>query len=207
MEIRNNKKDRLQIWECALLIALCICLCSGLWARAAGQRLSSELVRLHVVAESDSEEDQALKLKVRDAVLEYLSPRLEGVSSAQEARGVIERELRALEELAWRTALFEGAPVRVTAQLATESFPTRDYESFSLPAGDYVSLRISLGDGGGKNWWCVVFPPLCISSVESTQAFSELSEENSRLIQTSDGEYRLKFHIIELFERIRQAFS
>lgn len=204
MNIGKTGKSKLKIWECALLMALCITLLSGLWAQAAQNRLAGELVRLHVVAVSDSERDQAIKLKVRDAVLDYLAPKLEGLQSTQSALNVISGELDTLQFIAKTVTALEGESCSVSAELARESFPTRYYDTFSLPAGDYVSLRITLGDGGGKNWWCVVFPPLCVNSVETEDAFGELSEENEKLIKTEDGEYVLKFRIIEIFENIRR---
>ncbi len=201
------KAEKLQIWELSLLIALCVTLFTGLWAQNRQRSLSSQLVRLHVVAESDSDDDQAVKLKVRDAVLALLTPKLEGASSPEQAKAVIEGELTNLSGLAQAITAREGRPCNATASVMTENFPTRDYESFSLPAGDYVSLRITLGEGQGKNWWCVIFPPLCMSSTESEDAFSNLSEENEKLIVSDDSGYILKFHIIELFEKVRKVFS
>ncbi len=207
MDIKNTNSNKLKIWECALLAAVCITLLSGLWASAAQEKLSGELVRLHVVAESDSERDQAVKLKVRDAVVSYLSLKLEDTENIGQAKTVIEKELDNLEAAARAAAVREGTDCSVSVTMETEAFPTREYDSFALPAGDYVSLRVTLGDGAGQNWWCVVFPPLCVSSVESEEAFGELSEENSRIIKTEDSEYRLKFHIIEFFQKIKLAFS
>jgi stage II sporulation protein R len=204
----KTKADTIKIWELALAAALCVTLCAGLWAQAAQNRLEGELVRLHVVAESDSAEDQAVKLKVRDAVISHLTPMLEGAKNAAEAGAIIESELTALRLIAKGVTAFEDKSCDIKATLATESLPRRDYDTFSLPAGDYVSLRISLGDGGGKNWWCVVFPPLCVNSVEAENAFGGLSEGSAEIIAAEDGGgYTLKFHILEIFERIRQAFS
>ncbi len=203
----KTKTDKLQIWELSLLVALCISLFTGLWAQAKQNGLAQELVRLHIVAESDSEEDQAVKLMVRDAVLEVLEPKLAGIETRQDAQQLIDGELSSLTVLAKSVLEEQGHSGEVRASVATETFPTRNYDGFALPAGDYVSLRIVLGEGGGKNWWCVVFPPLCMTSVENADAFSELSEENAKLIVTEENEYALKFHIIEWFERIRQSFS
>lgn len=203
----KTKKDKLQIWECALLIALCVTLCSGLWANARQNRLSGELVRLHVVAESDSPEDQAVKLEVRDAVLNFLSPKLKDVKNVQEAQSVISDSLPELTNLAGAVTFARGKDCSVSARVNSERFPTRDYDGFSLPAGDYVSLRVSLGEAQGKNWWCVVFPPLCMAAVEEgADAFGQLSEESREIIRTEDGQYNLKFHIIEIFEKIKQIF-
>ena len=199
--------SRLQIWESALLISLCFTLLSGLWAQSAQAKLSREIVRLHVIAESDSERDQEIKLKVRDAVLEYLEPKLADAKGADEANSIINEELKAISAIAQSTAMLEGRRCAAEAGISIEHYPSRVYESFSLPAGDYVSLRVVLGEGRGQNWWCVVFPPLCLESAQSETAFSELSDENARLITSDTGEYVLKFRIIELFEFLRGAFS
>ena len=199
--------SRLQIWESALLISLCFTLLSGLWARSAQAKLSREIVRLHVIAESDSERDQAIKLKVRDAVLKYLEPKLAGTKSAEEANFIINEELEAINAIAQSTVMFEGRLCKTEAGISIEHYPSRLYDSFSLPAGDYVSLRVILGEGKGQNWWCVVFPPLCLESAQSETAFSELSDENARLITADSGKYVLKFRIIELFDLLRGAFS
>ncbi|MDR0951397.1 MAG: stage II sporulation protein R [Oscillospiraceae bacterium] len=203
----RNSKQKLHIWESALLIALCFTLLSGLWAQASSERLSGELVRLHIVANSDSETDQALKLVIRDEILAYLEPKLENAKTPKDAYDIISAELSALSDLAAETAAAHSAPCSVTASLRTEPFPTRDYGSFSLPAGDYISLRLVLGQGQGRNWWCVVFPPLCLTSAEADEAFSELSDGSEKLIRTQDGDYTLRFHIVELFERLKQALT
>lgn len=205
--MKTKTTDKLQIWELSLLVALCITLFTGLWAQAKQNDLAQELVRLHIVAESDSEEDQAVKLMVRDAVLEVLEPKLVGIETQHDAQELIDGELSSLTILAKSVLEEQGHECEVKASVATETFPTRNYDGFALPAGDYVSLRIVLGEGGGKNWWCVVFPPLCMTSVENADAFSELSEEDVKLIVTDENEYVLKFHIIEWFERVRQSFS
>ena len=205
--MKTKTTDKLQIWELSLLVALCITLFTGLWAQAKQNDLAQELVRLHIVAESDSEEDQAVKLMVRDAVLEVLEPKLVGIETQHDAQELIDGELSSLTILAKSVLEEQGHECEAKASVATETFPTRNYDGFALPAGDYVSLRIVLGEGGGKNWWCVVFPPLCMTSVENADAFSELSEENAKLIVTDENEYVLKFHIIEWFERVRQSFS
>lgn len=205
MKTKNN--DHIKIWEMSLLLALCVSLCTGLWAHAQQQDLASQLVRLHIIAESDSDEDQAVKLKVRDRVLELLTPALKNAESTADAQGIINQKLEDLRKTAEATMSAEGHIPRATASLSVESYPTRIYDGFALPAGDYLSLRIVLGEGKGHNWWCVVFPPLCMTAVEDGETFSELSEEASELIVAEDGGYRLKFRIIELFEHFRQTLA
>lgn len=196
---------KLKIWELSLLIALCISLGCALWAHAGQKELSSQLVRLHVIAESDSDEDQAVKLKVRDAVLEYLVPKLKAAGSVSAASGIITDSLPDLGETAEKVLSDEGHGATAAATLSVESYPTRVYDGFALPAGEYLSLRIVLGEGRGHNWWCVVFPPLCMTSAEDEDAFSALSGDAQKLILSDDGGYTLKFRLIEWYELLRAA--
>ncbi len=164
------------------------------------------VIRLHVLANSDSEEDQALKLIVRDAVLDYTAPLLENVHDRATAERVISshtEEIDALSEKALRDAGYP-APVRVT--LSQERYPRRVYESVALPAGEYLSLRVQIGEAKGENWWCVLFPPLCLtaaSDAQSTCLAAGLSKEQYQMIAgTEQTKYRLRFKIVEVFERI-----
>ncbi len=183
------KKQTLQNWELALLVALCITFCTGMWAQNRQQELSSSLVRLHVVANSDSAADQAEKLQMRDRVLEVLSPALRGCGTREEAVDIIldhQAELEALGD--------------VSVSIGTEYYPTREYNSFSLPAGEYVSLKVVMGEGEGKNWWCVVFPPLCteaVASEDSADAFLSLDDGQAALITQEDEIYALRFRIVD----------
>lgn len=186
--------NRLRKWECAALIALCIALLCSSWAAAASERVSGSLVRLHVIADSDSAEEQAIKLRVRDAVLAYLEPKLEDASTSAAAQEIISGELDGIASAAESAA--EGRAVSVS--LGEEYYPTRDYGTFALPAGRYESLRVTLGSGQGHNWWCVVFPPLCLSAAEAEDAFSELDEGTRSVIAESDG-VQFRFKLLELW--------
>ena len=195
-------KSRMNIWEASLLLALCFSLCLGTWAQAKQSSLSSSLVRLHVIAVSDDEYEQSLKLRVRDGVLSYISPKLRDVKSAQQAQEIIKNELDGIKAAAESSA--EGRSVEVT--LSQEYYPTRNYEKFSLPAGKYQSLRVILGEGEGHNWWCVVFPPLCISAAEQEQAVESMSEDMRGIVTEEDGcEY--KFRILELWGELMELIG
>ena len=152
------QRHTLKIWELSVLIGLSLCLLAGTWSEARLSSISARLVRLHVLAASDAPEEQAVKLRVRDAVLETLSPVLAGVGSAEEAETVLLDTLPAVRAAAERAS--GGRSVAVS--LGPERYPTRDYGGFRLPAGRYRSLRVVLGEGKGHNWWCVVFPPVCL---------------------------------------------
>lgn len=193
----SQTKNKFKLWESCMLIALSLGLCAGLWAQSRQNNISAELVRLHVIAVSDEENEQQLKLRVRDAVLEYLSPVLAGAESPQQARAIIKDNLLPIAEAA--AAASEGRQVSVS--LGRESYPSRIYEGFTLPAGSYESLRIVLGEGQGKNWWCIAFPPLCLNAAQCEQMQAVMNSEDYALITRQEG-YELRFKIVELWGQL-----
>ena len=195
-------------WEWALLIALLVSFAWGAWADRTQQQLSDKVLRLHVLANSDSEADQALKLKVRDSVLEAASAILADCPDRETAEQRLSAALPEIENAARARIAAEGGKQTVTAELRPTVFPTREYEDFTLPAGEYLALRVVLGEGEGHNWWCVVFPPLCAettSSLSQTAMAAGLTEEEVALITESDG-YQLKFKAVELWEKLMAYF-
>ena len=193
---------KLRPWELALLLALCFTLLCGTWAQGRQQVLAGKLVRLHVIAASDADEAQAVKLQVRDAVLAYLEPKLADVTDVDAAQEIIAANLDGVAQAA-RTV----TPDAVTVTLGPERYPTREYETFSLPAGVYTSLRGTLGAGEGHNWWCVIFPPLCMESSLSDRAVETLSDDDVKLI-TEDGDgYVLRFRLLELWGKLTERLE
>lgn len=195
-------------WEWALLIAILVSFAWGTWADRTQQQLSDKVLRLHVLANSDSEADQALKLKVRDSVLETASAILADCPDRETAEQRLSAALLEIEDAARARIAAEGGEQTVTAELRPTVFPTREYEDFTLPAGEYLALRVVLGEGEGHNWWCVVFPPLCAettSSLSQTAMAAGLTEEEVALITESDG-YQLKFKAVELWEKLMAYF-
>lgn len=163
-----------------------------------------DIIRLHVIANSDSEEDQADKLAVRDAILEYLSERLSDVSTVDGAAGEIGSLLTTIEEISSATLASRGKDYLVEAKFGKETYPDREYDGYALPAGEYVSLRVVIGEGVGHNWWCVLFPPICTSAAEK-QDFIEagITSEGYRMItDTSAPKYKVKFRILEILSEI-----
>ena len=195
-------------WEWALLIALLVSFAWGTWADRTQQQLSDKVLRLHVLANSDSEADQALKRKVRDSVLETASAILADCPDRETAEQRLSAALPEIEDAARARIAAEGGKQTVTAELRPTVFPTREYEDFTLPAGEYLALRVVLGEGEGHNWWCVVVPPLCAettSSLSQTAMAAGLTEEEVALITESDG-YQLKFKAVELWEKLMAYF-
>ena len=193
---------RFRPWETAALLSLCLTLLWGCWANARQRSIASGLVRLHVIAASGEAEEQALKLRVRDAVLAWLRPRLAEAGSAAEAEEILLRELPGIREAA--LAASEGRPV--TVSLGPEDYPLRRYGGFSLPAGRYESLRVVLGDGKGRNWWCVIFPTLCLDAAETGALREQLPGEDYALV-TGESGFRLRFRLVELWGELRLALG
>lgn len=201
---RRSRRTR-RVLELALGLGLAAALIWGNVSLHRQQALADRVVRLHILANSDSEEDQALKLQVRDRVLD----RAAEILTESADRAAAERALRAalpeLESLAADEIALRGYDYPVTAELADTAFPTREYDGFALPAGRYLALRLVIGAGEGHNWWCVVFPPLCTavsSDLAQTAMAAGLTEDDVQLITESESGYVLKFKSIELWESL-----
>ena len=168
------------------------------------QRLQDELLRLHVVGASDSTEDQSVKLQVRDAILSSLQDGLEDLTDLQQATAYVNEMLPKLKIAADRVLEEAGFSERVSISLAQEAFPTRDYDTFSLPSGVYQALRVVIGEGEGQNWWCVVFPKLCMSA--ASEEFREMSNFSDTLNDSLTGKYEIRFWLLDQLGRIENFF-
>ena len=167
------------------------------------QKLQNELVRLHVVAASDSEEDQAIKLQVRDAVLESLQDGLADAADIEAAKQYIASQLPKLESVANEVLAAVGCVDVATVSLQVEEFAARVYDTFSLPAGLYDSLRITIGKGEGRNWWCVTFPTLCIpATTEGFEAVAAGAGFSEELTGSLTGEYEVRFYLLDLLGQL-----
>lgn len=159
-------------------------------------------VRLHVLAKSDSEEDQAIKLKVRDSVLSLLEGRLKNVTDPDEAAEKINGMIDELEECANETLLENGSADGASVSFGIEKYPIRYYEGFTLPSGTYRSLKVTIGEGEGQNWWCILFPSVCISdAVKAEDEYTEagFTPEQYRIIDNgSPKRYKVRFKILEI---------
>lgn len=172
---------------------------------AAASGLPDKLLRLRVIAESDESADQADKLLVRDAVLAALEPRISDCASLEEARAAALEALPQLAEAAGKALEEAGRPRPLTLRLGAEDCPLRAYETFTLPAGNYETLTVTLGAGEGHNWWCVVFPPLCLAAAgeggEEDEEWSVFSPAEQRLMTA--GSVEIRFRCLELLQKLR----
>lgn len=169
--------------------------------------ISEEVFRLHILANSDSDEDQNLKLKVRDKVLEYTESLFEEANSKEEAETVISDNLQSISNTAYREVLDNGYDYAVKAEITNMYFTTRYYENYTLPSGMYDALRITIGEGEGHNWWCVMYPSICISTEkEQDEKAKEVFDEQQYEIVKNE-QFQYKFKIVEFFEKICECFS
>ena len=162
----------------------------------------SNVLRLHVIANSDSEDDQNLKLLVRDAVLAEAQSLLCNVYDRAKAEETVMQNIEILRSVAEKTVLDNGYDYPVAIELGKEEYPTKNYESCCFPAGEYTSLRILIGEAAGQNWWCVLFPPLCLSAATDADAFASVGITDNQYQIITDSEstkYKIRFKILESF--------
>ena len=182
---------------------LTVTACAALQAQS--QRMAEEIIRLHVVANSDSDADQAVKLRVRDAVLREAQNVL---SDASDAKQAIAAQLPALEAAANAELRRQGSGDTACVSFRRELFPTRDYDTFSLPSGVYQSLRVTIGEGAGHNWWCVIFPSLCVPATmdgfADAAAAGGFSDAEIGLMTRANGAYTVKFRSLELLQALKK---
>ena len=171
--------------------------------------LHDELIRLHVVGRSNSEQDQSIKLSVRDAVLNTLREALNDLPDMEQAKQYIASHLPQIEEAANNALRQLGVDSKAVVSFLKEEFPTRAYDTFSLPSGIYQSLRITIGEGEGRNWWCVVFPTLCMgASVSDTKDVAVGAGFSQELTDTITGqkEYQIRFYLLDVLGRLENFF-
>lgn len=204
------KKSHFRYWELALLLALAVTILWGAASLGQQEELGRKVIRLHVIANSDSPEDQALKLRVRDRVLARAQEILEQSADMAQAEQALTAALPELTREARETLAAEGCAQPVQARLEPAEFPTKDYDGFSLPAGKYLALRVIIGQGAGQNWWCVVFPPLCTaaaSDVPTVALDAGLTDQEVALITEADEGYILKFKSVELWQTLKAKLT
>lgn len=195
-----------------ILLILYIFVSAFSYVNAVSKDISSSVFRLHVIANSDSKEDQELKLKVRDEVLAYMNHICSNITNKDEAISIAKTHIDDFKQIAIDTICENGYDYDVSIQIGNFSFPTKTYGDISLPSGFYDALRIEIGEAKGQNWWCVMFPPLCFVDVSSgivpqdskETMQKDLSDEEFSLIsQTEDSGIQFKFKLIEFFQNAK----
>ena len=192
-------------------VILAIALVAGLFPVHGEEEIYDTVVRLHVLANSDSAADQELKLKVRDRVIELVSPAVEDCTTQSEAIAAIGSIMDELELAAEEVVISEGYDYDVSLLIGEEYYPTKTYETCAFPEGEYVSLRVCIGEAEGQNWWCCLFPPLCLSAASDTSAQSNaeafisvgLTGDQYKLITESNKpQYKVRFKILETVQKL-----
>ena len=194
------------------LLTLFIFISAISYVAAVSKDIADSVFRLHVIANSDSKEDQELKIQVRDELLSYMNTLAKDCSSKEEVVELAKEHQEEFKQIAEQTISKNGFSYPVTIEIGDSDFPTKTYGDIALPAGTYEALRVQIGDAKGQNWWCVMFPPLCFVDVssgvvpdESKEEIKEsLNEEEYSLIsQTDDNKINFKFKLVEFFQNLR----
>lgn len=219
LTVVNDTGSAIQFLSAAarfLLVILVICIVYGGTAHG---KIADNVVRLHIVANSDKPADQELKLKVRDAILTHMHEKYPNGADREEAAEYLKNSLPVIERIASDVLKKNGSNKPVNVKYGVFAFPTKEYNGLALPAGMYEAVRVELGDAKGQNWWCIMFPPLCVADASSLrldeQAMSRLKEEigddNYRLITdiTDEGNVpvKIKFRIVELVESSKMKLA
>ncbi len=199
-----KKHHKIEISVAIGLVAAIIFSVAGFGADC--KKVRNNVVRLHILADSDCQADQQVKLLVRDALLESGAEIFSGSINVNDASNALEKEKDELITVAEKVLKENGFDYGVTVTLEKEYYTTRSYEEYTLPAGEYLSLKVVLGRGEGHNWWCVMFPPLCLPAASpSTNIDAILGSQGAKLIKSSP-KYEMRFKIVEVFERLKSRF-
>ncbi len=208
--IKKNIKLKKYFIILIILSGLFITLSAASYAKNVASNLSSNVFRLHVIANSDSKEDQDLKYKVRDALISYMNELCADLSTKEEAINISKNHIDDFKNIALTVIKDNGYDYDVNVEIGNFEFPTKSYGDISLPAGYYDALRVKIGNAEGQNWWCVMFPPLCFVDItsgvvpeESKENLKEnLDEEEYSVISEDDSAIQFKFKIVEFFKNL-----
>lgn len=211
MKILQNFSFK-RVFILLLLLTLFIFVSALSYVTAVSQDIKDSVFRLHVIANSDSNEDQNLKLKVRDSLLEYMDDLAKNCTSKEEVVQIAKDHQEEFKQISEKVIYDNGYSYPVSIKIGDSDFPTKTYGDISLPAGTYDALRVQIGEAKGKNWWCVMFPPLCFVDV-STGVVPDTSKEEMKenlndeeydlISKTDDNEINFKFKLVEFFQNLR----
>lgn len=169
--------------------------------------IRSDVLRLHVIANSDTAVDQNLKIRLRDFILEEGKEIFDGSVTVENAVEKIQPQIASLEESSKNFIKSSGFDYDVKISISKEYFTTRTYENITLPAGKYLALRVVIGSGNGHNWWCVMFPPMCLPAADKNDEISKVLNENEIDLVERSPKYEPRFKIIEIFESVKNSFD
>lgn len=205
----NNKKNLyFKAFEKALLVGLVFTILFSMFGFYSNcNNISNSVLRIHIIANSDSQEDQNLKLKVRDAIVDYTSPLFDNIKELDDAEKIATDNLGQIQSIAQTVVYDNGYEYPVNAELVNMYFDTRVYNTVTLPAGYYDAIRITIGDAAGKNWWCVMFPPMCVSSACEKEELSDVLNDDEMDIVSNPDDYTVKFKSVEIIENIKSHWN
>lgn len=190
-------------------IVLLLCVISAFLPVHGEEEIYDSVLRLHVIANSDTDADQALKLKVRDAVIEAIEPIAKNCATVEEVSLAVSRASEDIRASALKVVRENGCGYDISVELGREKYPTKAYADVCFPAGEYLSLQVKIGEAVGQNWWCVLFPPLCLESATVKSEMEDnfvsvgLSEDQYKIItDTGRVKYKARFKILEIFQSI-----
>lgn len=205
----NERKDKILLSVTAIAISIYMAFSCTYFTASAGT-VKEDVVRLHILANSNSEIDQEVKLKVRDALLETNASILSDSVTKENAKEHFESSKEILLKTAKKTLKENGFNYNVKITLQEEYFNTRSYGNLTFPAGQYTALKIVLGEGEGKNWWCVMFPPLCVPAadgLETNETTADYLTQSGEKIVNGGEKYIVKFKFLEIYEELRDKFN
>lgn len=194
----------MKLFEKSLCLALILTVLFSFTGFAAScEDIPNRVLRLHVLANSDSDKDQALKLKVRDRVLKVSAGMLDNITDKSQAEDQVKARLPQIKAAAEDEVKKQGYRYPVDVELTNMYFTTRQYDTVTLPAGQYDALRITIGSGRGHNWWCVIFPPMCLPAAEKPEELNDVLNRNQLQIVEGKGDFEVKFLTLEWYEKIK----
>ena len=198
------RQGKVKLWEASLLLALCVSLCHGVVQQSRLQRLGDNVIRLHVIAVDDSGQEQALKMQVQQVVCALVEPLLADCRDAGEAAAALEASLGDIRCAAEKAA----GGRRVQVDFSPQYYGVREAEGIRLPAGEYQSLRVTIGEGAGHNWWGVIFPELSLDSASGYEdAVKLLGEDNVKLITQQGEGIEIRFRLLEWWTKLKALLS
>jgi stage II sporulation protein R len=199
-----DKSLAVRCLACGLVVSMACSLCTF---NSHYNNIKENVLRLHVLANSDSQKDQDLKLKVRDALLLASNEVFSDCKTSYEAMSVAKQNIKTFTDIAQKTVLENGYDYSVRVEIADTFFENRQYDDFTLPAGNYEALRVLIGSGEGKNWWCVMFPAVCLPAASERDSISCVLDDTETDMVKAPSRYVARFKVVEIYEKLRNKFS